>query len=917
MAAVATTRSGQKGLLERAGRHSIAFPSGEGNAILGAVGPEWPLAGRTAELRRLVGLLTESQSRGVIIAGLAGVGKSRLAAEGLQLLERRGFATARVTATRSASSLPFGALAPLLPSGRYEMAGLADDRADLLRRSAAALVERAGDRRLVVFVDDAHLLDDASATLIHQLAVTGTAAVLLTIRSGEPAPDSVVALWKDHVAERIDLLGLPAEAISELLASVLGGPVDPATALQLGVRCEGVALFLRELVLGALEDGTLCDEGGIWRLRGSLAPSDRLVEIVENRLGELSQEERDILEAVSLAEPLGPGELSVLGDLAIAEKLERKGLLSSSVDGRRLEVRVAHPVYGDVVRRRTPAVRRRVLARTLADLVEAAGARRREDKLRVATWSLDGGKASPDIMLEAATIARWRYDFPLAERLARAAAAAGAGFDAALLAAQVTSLQGRGEEAEAELRVLAGQATEDAHRGLIAVSRLDNLALYLGRLDEGLAVAKDSESQIADPAWRDEIAARRSTIVIGIDGPRAAAEIAEPLLDRVSGRALVWSCLVAGFSLGRLGRLEAASQASARGYAAHLNLAQPLEWYPWMHVFLRSQTLAFAGRLREAEGLARSQYEEAIAVQSSEAQAWFAWQLARVLTDRGHVASAAQHGREGAALFRQLGRPQFLHFCLPSLAQALAMGGRAEEAADAMRAFDGLGLPASVFHGVDPQVARAWVAAASSDLPRARRLLEEAVERAAGIGDIVGESTALHALARFGFAQDAAQSLTMLSDELEGEFVVARAAHSHSLAGSDHQQLLEVSKTFEVLGADLLAAEAAADAAVILRKLGRARLAAAAELRAGELRQLCEGAVTPALVQTRTRALLTPAEQATALLAAAGRSNRQIADELCISVRTVEGRLLHVYEKLGVTGRSELAAVLAGPTSGG
>ncbi len=56
---------------------------------------------------------------------------------------------------------------------------------------------------------------------------------------------------------------------------------------------------------------------------------------------------------------------------------------------------------------------------------------------------------------------------------------------------------------------------------------------------------------------------------------------------------------------------------------------------------------------------------------------------------------------------------------------------------------------------------------------------------------------------------------------------------------------------------------------------------------------------------------LTPAERAVAELAAAGRSNREIAAELVLSVRTVESQLSAVYRKLDLSSRARLAAALA------
>src|SRR2546423_8152178 len=368
-----------------------------------------------------------------MIAGPAGVGKTRLALEGLRLAEAAGMVGVRVTATRAAAALPFGALAPLLPAAHHGETGAVDDRADLLRRSAAALIERAEGGRLALLVDDAHLLDDASATLIHQLAAGIGAFVVATLVTGEVAPEPVTSLWKDGVVERLELVGLDARAIGQLLETVLRGSVDRATTAHLAVRCQGNVLFLRELVLGALHDGSLCDDGGIWRLVSALCPSERLVELVEARLGRLDAPERRLLEVVSFGEPLGPAELRAVADPEVVEALEWKGLLVSRRDGHRAEVRLGHPLYGDVLRSRVSALRVPEIARALAEAVEAMGARRREDTLRVATWRLQGGGAQPDRMLAAATTARWRYDFPPADPLVSAALRARGGFGAKFL----------------------------------------------------------------------------------------------------------------------------------------------------------------------------------------------------------------------------------------------------------------------------------------------------------------------------------------------------------------------------------------------------------------------------------------------------------------------------------------------------
>jgi AAA domain len=135
--------------------------------------------------------------------GQAGAGKTTLALRYIELARKRGMATARASATRASQALPFGALAPFLPPD-LEGDGLGrENRTGLLRRYSRALAEMGRGRPLLVFVDDAHLLDGGSARLVHQLALTGAATALVTVRSGVTAPDPVLALWKDALAERI------------------------------------------------------------------------------------------------------------------------------------------------------------------------------------------------------------------------------------------------------------------------------------------------------------------------------------------------------------------------------------------------------------------------------------------------------------------------------------------------------------------------------------------------------------------------------------------------------------------------------------------------------------------------------------------------------------------------------------------
>jgi hypothetical protein len=244
--------------------------------VLRLLGPWWhaiPLAVRgpcpeVARIRETIG-----GGGSVVLVGAAGVGKSRLAARAVT--EFAGsHAVLTVHATRAARELPFGAVAPLLPDG--------SPGANPLGWAGRALLATACDRPLQLAVDDAHLLDAASAALVHQLAAR--AQVMATVRAGEECPEPVTQLWKDDLARRFDLGPFLEEELGEVLAAALGGPVSDAARARFHHLSQGNALYLRELVLSG------------WDWRGGLTLPDRLAELIAARIGELPGPQAEVLE---------------------------------------------------------------------------------------------------------------------------------------------------------------------------------------------------------------------------------------------------------------------------------------------------------------------------------------------------------------------------------------------------------------------------------------------------------------------------------------------------------------------------------------------------------------------------------------------------------------------------------------------
>jgi DNA-binding CsgD family transcriptional regulator len=870
----------------------------------------WPFTGRREVAARLRHSLLGHETSCVVLVGPAGVGKTRLALEVVKTLRSEGFAVRHAIATLSSQSLPFGALASLLPAGPVQLPRRGSSAVGMLQQTLSSLTRSLNGERLLLLVDDAHVLDDYSATLIAQIAVSGAASVILTVRAGEPTPDAIVALWKNGNASRLDLPRPSAGEIGELLKRVLGRPLDPAAARTLCDRCQGNLLFLREIVFGAVASGSLREVAGIWMIVDELEPSDRLVDLIEARLAGLSHEERAVLEIVAVGEPLRVRELERLADVSIASSLETKALLSASRHGPDVEIRLDHPLYGDVLRARMPSLRIRSVSRAVADAIEESGpVLDQSDLLRVATHRLDGGGGRPDLMLEAARIARWNYDFNCAKRLAEAAYRSGGGFDARLLLAEIANLQGQVHAAEEQLEELAQLAATDEQRKAVALARLDGLGFHAGQVRKCLEIAKEAEATIQSPAARSEVVARRIALVGGAQGPRAAVALVDDIMASATGRNLIWACIPGAFLYARMGRFAESLEATERGESLRTTQASH-DWYPWSHLFDRAMALTEMGQPRQAAQIARQQYDSAIAVGSAEAQAHFAWQLSKIAIARGRISVAIRLAREAVSLFQLLGRPRFKQFCLETLAVACGQAGDAKGAAGAVEAIDELDLEESFFTGTDSWEARAWAVVAHGDLASAADILSRGAAIACDIGDLVAEGRLLHGLVRIGRARQAIERLRALASVIEGPLIQSRFNHADATVKRDPRLLLAACDEFESIGADLLAAEAASDAAVAYRKSGCKREAAFAVRRAAKILEACGGAATPALLTLASRSTLTQAEREVAILAMSGRPNKAIAADLHISVRTVENELHRVYVKLGIAGRSELREAL-------
>ncbi|MGO9560298.1 MAG: LuxR C-terminal-related transcriptional regulator [Acidimicrobiales bacterium] len=873
---------------------------------------EIPLVGRNIERDRITSALRGADAVGYVLAGAAGVGKTRLAAEVAQVAVGMGHATAFVAATTATATIPFGAFAPFIPAIDIASDGLLG----LLRHASQAIVERAEPgQRLLLVVDDAHLLDDGSAALVHQLLHSRSCDLLATVRTLASAPEPIVALWMDGLADRIDLDPLSEADVAELAVRALGGPVAGASVRRLWLSSGGNPLFLRELLVGASESGALVDDGGIWALRRPLTAPDRLAELVDSRLRCLSPETVSVVELLAAGEPLGLALLERLSTPHALEDAERQGLVEVRQDGKRSEARLAHPIYGEVLRQRLPRSRLRRLWATLAEVLETTGARRREDLLRLARWQLDAGVAGdPAILGRAARRASQMFDTDLAARLARAAFDSGGGVEAGLALGEAEFSSGRHEEAERVLAGLVLMCANDEELALVANARAYNLAVLIGDQAKAADVLDEALAVVTDVNARLRLLGRMATNKLFEGDPESVVAAATELLGSGDDMTIGRGAYVSSIASALLGRTADAVATARLGLEAHRRLTDGNQ-LPQVQLIGSVLGHVAAGDLAKAELETLTGYEACLAAGDKEGQATFSLLRGWVGIAQGHLAAASKACLEGASLNRESRDTGALRWCLGGLALAEAMAGHLAPASAAMDELDSLSPSwMTLFEAELIDRSRAWVSVAAGEVSRGCDELRKAAERAATNHQWVAEAHLLHDLARLGDPASVVSRLAALAETVDGGLVATFADDAAALERGSGGDLEAVALSYERIGAFLLAAEARSAAATRYLAEGLTRRATASAARAAELIAECGDVWTPGLGAERPREgrqlALTRREHEIAALAAGGATTKEIAAKLFISVRTVENHLQAVYGKLGVTSREELAQAL-------
>ena len=838
---------------------------------------------------------------GIVVYGAAGVGKSRITREALSATQSHGCEFRWAAGTSSARAIPLGAFTAWAPSG-------VTDTVQLLRGVMESLTAASAGATVVLCVDDVHLLDDLSIFVVHQIVQRRAAKVVLTVRDGEPVAAGVQEIWTVGQFDRLDLQPLSLDETTTLLSATLDGPVDPVAAQGLWKLTRGNVLYLRNIVEQEVADGRIVQRHGYWRWLGDPVMPPGLVELIESRIGALPAPVSDVIDALAVGEPIELAALRRIATPSAVEEADTRALiiLEPIVGG--MEVRVAHPLYGEVRRRRAAPTRlRRLRGMVAAELAAADDHDDIQVVVRRAALSLDSDLTpDADLLVRAAHGAVWLADLPLADRLAEAAIRAGAGPEPNFVRAHALSWLGRGEEADAVLaKVDRGQLSGSEYARL-AFLRASNMLWALGDPARAKEIIDDAAYNASSQA-RSYIDAFLTVYWFATDQPDVAKQASKKLvlegLPPVVGAEIAWVLAAVSADAGRTSEAVAVAEAgykvAARSFdAPHMrfNIADA-------HV----SALLLAGRVADALDVAERVRQQAADLPGA-AQLLGAAVAGRAALGAGHLHSACvllEQAAQGLSATHATGWGY--RYNVPRTT-ALAMRGSTEDAAAALAALDSLDR---TFRSLDYEssLAQAWVAAGQGAVSEAISVLLAAAQRAAVKGQFAAEVICLQTATQFG-DRSSAPRLGELESVVEGPRVGLAARFAVALHGGKAAELAAVSVEFERMGDLVAAVDAAAQAALAYRNQGLRGSALGCSTRAAALAEQCGGVCSPVLRQATEPVPLTDRETEIVMLIGEGLSNRAVAERLTLSVRTVESHIYRAMAKTGVASREELAALL-------
>lgn len=878
--------------------------------------PEKPFT-RQLVVSDVVGTMTSGSGCGVVLVGEHGSGKSFIAQRALEQLGD-DYLVVQVRGSSISSKLPYGALSVLLndlDSSHLEHPLM------VLRGLTQLLHTKAQGRPIVIFVDNAHDLDDLSCMMVAQLSAGGHVTLLAACVDLPHVGGDIMGLWKDDLLRRVDLEPFDFAETAATLNQEYGGHFSHTASRALWSASGGNALFLHSLAREQIKLGTIVRQGDAWVLNGRpIALTGEVRDVIKARLNRLSPGQRDVFELLALAGAVPLQTLMGIFNPHDMDNLQERGLIHVSHDHPPM-VSVANPVTATIVAGVVPPGRsaelRRRLTAVLADTEQAEPAGSAD-----VAWALDcGEQISISTALTAARLANNASDPTSALRFVHEIDGFGAAAGVAIESVQAHIAVNNDESAR---RVLHGlEATSGGDLPLVEWVALQLLQAELDQRGPGTSAAARARLSLV----RDRLAEPTTEDSAALAAAREQLRLAECKLAAFEGRYGDVLALLPdrGPELAtETGILTASLLCEAMAVSGEVLDAMALG----KQVIAAAATVPLADRtMREIRGrflllmLLSANFRDASAFLSAtsatdepQARLGGMFEIGQGVIDLhdGHLDGAIPWLEAGMWQLRVQDPDALSSLATAACAYAAALAGDEEKATQ---------LLADV---TQPRRHGSWLV---RRLTRYFELcsLAELGQRASAIRTLVAEADSdadagapatgllfLSAAARLGERQ-LCQKLAGVAGQVTGQFALLCMRLADGVKDFASEQLLAVAKDADAAGNAVFARDVARRAVHCANEAGN-RIALRISQRTEQSLDDRFGSPKNGL-HSLTTSTLTARECEVAVRAAAGASNRKIAEQMHVSVRTVEGHLYQVYAKLHVASRSELKDVISSPVS--
>lgn len=840
------------------------------------------LFGRQVELTAIESALRDSSSAGVVVEGDMGMGKTALASE---IHRRRGGGEIWVRGDRVLQRVPYGAF------GLY--VDLNADSNDLLVR-VVNVFRNSSEATPVVFVDDAHELDESSLSTLSQLATEGNIKIVATLRPPvDDSPRPFSDLVADHVLDQVTLGALSMSDFSAMIEHHLGGIVSQGARDVVDFQSGRVPGKVIELLRYTRRKRRLLERQGVWLLDGlDLDYDERARDVTRLHLSRYCEQQRAALELVILGGEVEVGIMLAAGLGEAADTLVAAGELGLVQDGVRSYAAIENH-SSKTIRYTVPVGRSREMFDFVDRFDDSPSERAR--MLR-ADWSLScGARISAQDFVDAARIAvrlgEWQRALRILNELSTDGMAAHELLDLGQLYCDVNKVPiGLDVLAQAVekacctsvvLEVFAVWMFRDFHRDSPPLG-IEDFRNALNRL-ETRGPCHESKGMDAERARQliDMLFANRwESLSDGSNELRRWASEA----DVPDGLRLCIGLNKAVKEL-ELGRSEDALSALAEveGQTGNVGTAYLL------YVMLKTRALLQEDRADEASDLLAEviSYDLAyFAARSGPADLMWT----RIHVERGDMAAATRTSFAAVEALDYWNQDQFLLLALAEAEHMAVLTGNLAAADD----FDAryLSLPDS-----------------NAYIEMRRAAVLRLAARAKSTEDPAYREE-MHTLLRDSEDEASHEIAAMIRIELFRHFgeydAEAMATLGKVGAGRDCRLLGELGPALRDRDEDALAA-VAKSMETRMPDLAERCLAIASS---GGHKSNGAGSGGPETGTHAAGGSLTGRERQISTLIVAGMTNAEIADELGVAVRTVEGHTYRMYRKLDITSRDQVAEAL-------